>query len=392
MARSDGSNRLALPEPPDNGYVPYEDCLLWQLSDFYFQQRGLQTWRFSECPFVLTSNQHYAWQVAWVLHAAWQDLPAQSLNVLETGAGHGVFSYYFLQALQTICEMSGCQHAQKLTYWVSDYSPRYLQEISCNPLLQAPLSSGRLRLGQLNVLQPNRFQSLNGEQINLATLGLDAILCNYVLDALPLAVYRLKQGQPIQKKWVQTQILSPGETRRLPHLFQIADTLLVSAYHDCDLDEIESEWLRTCFVQWQQVGLSGLIPVSIAGFQAVQGLYDLLHPKGLLWLADKGFVGEPWLAQALDVWPQLYGVFSAHDVNFPLLSQFIRLQLGAACLADPQPQRQLKTLLVQKSTELDLPLATHYHHHFISTNRNELHFKSQVAACEQVLQGQGQPL
>lgn len=368
--------------------LPYSQSLLWQLAQYYYLNRGQATWLLSETPYVLTSNLQFAYQLAWGVHAALESessLP-ERLRFLETGAGHGVFSLNFLKAFRDVCQLEKTDYFSRVDYVISDYSPRYLLEIAAQPLLQPLIQAGTVQLLELDITDLSGCRDLQGQPVSLAPEGFQAIFCNYVFDTLPLAVFQLRQGQ-LAQKWVSTRIEPHLPPALPPHLYALKDTVFVSEYRSCQPAEAGSPWLEAVLHSALQRGASGLLPASLASLQALSGLYGLLRPGGVLWLADKGFIGEAWL-QALDFWPQTYGLCVTHLVNFPLLKAYLS-DLGAACLCDTQPQHQLKFLLAQKSQALSDRLKHSLDYHFIQTNRNESHFVNYVRDCDRLLRGQG---
>ncbi len=368
--------------------LPYSQSLLWKLAQYYYLNRGQATWLLSETPYVLTSNLQFAYQLAWVIHAALESEPQlpEKLSFLETGAGHGVFSMNFLKAFKDVCLLEKSDYFSRLSYWISDYSPRYLQEIAVQPLLQPLIQSGQVQLQQLDITEIESCRNLRGEKHLLPKDAFHAIFCNYVFDTLPLSVYQLQQG-PLCQKWVSTRIEPNVPPVLPPHLYALKDTVFVSEYRVTRAEEAESSWLTEVLQKAQETGASGLLPASEPSLQALRGLYGLLQPGGLLWLADKGYVGEAWL-QVPDFWPQTYGLCVTHQVNFPLLGGYLQ-DLGAACFLDPVPKHQLKFLLAQRSQGLSGRLKHSLEYHFVQTNRNESRFVNYVQDCDRLLRGQG---
>jgi hypothetical protein len=368
--------------------LPYSQSLLWKLAQYYYLNRGQSTWLLSETPYVLTSNLQFAYQLAWVIHAALESesqLP-ERLSFLETGAGHGVFSLNFLKAFRDVCQLEKSDYFSRLSYWISDYSPRYLQEIAAQPLLQPLIESGQVQLLQLDITEIESCRNLSGERHLLPLGAFNAIFCNYVFDTLPLSVYQLRQGQ-LRQKWVSTRIEPNVPAVLPPQLYALKDTVFVSEYRATRAEEAESPWLTDFLQKAQEAGKSGLLPASEPSFRALNGLYGHLQPGGLLWLADKGYIGEAWL-QAQDFWPQTYGLCVTHQVNFPLLGGYLH-DLGATCFLDPVPKHQLKFLLAQKSQGLSERLKHSLEYHFVQTNRNESSFVNYVQDCDRLLRGQG---
>lgn len=368
--------------------VPYQDCLLWKLAAYYYFNRGAATWRLSETPYVLTSNLQYAYQLAWVVHAALEsqaDLPLD-LHFLETGAGHGVFSMNFLKAFRDVCLLEKTDYFSRLTYLISDISPRYLQEIAAQPLLQPLIAAGQVQILQLDLTNIPQACDLQGKPISLHDQNFQAVFCNYVFDTLPLAVYQLSEGH-WREKWVRTEVHEHLPRSLPPHHYALKDTLFISEFRDLSLGKVAHPWIQSFLSTVQHSGQTGLYPVSEVSLKALEGLFSLLAPAGVLWLADKGFLDEMGLRE-LDFWPQTYGLCVTHSVNFPLLRDYLQT-FGAACLLDSNPKHQLKFLLAQKTQTLSDRLRNSWVYHFLQHNRNETQFIHYVQDCDRLLRGQG---
>lgn len=377
--------------------VPYEDSLIWGLSETYFKQRGPAAWLSRELPFLISSNPQYASQLAWVVHAAVKAIEAKGhlsagapVTLLETGAGHGVFSLFFLTAFADVCQLEKTDYASRLDYLISDYSPRFVTEIAAHPFLQSPIAQGRVRVGRLDITRPRRWEDTSGQVHSLAPGSLCAIFANYVFDSLPQAVYRLADGR-LSKKHLAVRQAS-GPPGRLPaHLFQIVDLLLVSYFEPQALEQVEPAWLANLLQLWLTEARSGLLPFSAPTFGALAALMSLLLPQGLLWIADKALV-EPMPFSLPDFWPSLHGLASAHKVNFPLIRHYLMQELGLSCLHTPRSDQHLKTLVAQNAPTLELAVQESYRYHFITHNRNEQVFDQHERLSEQVLRGELNPL
>ena len=80
-------------------FVPYDQSVQWQLTQAYYEQRGIRAWTQGDLPFQATCNypatrQHAGFLVDLVdaLEAAGKLDPQDPIRVLELGAGSGVFA------------------------------------------------------------------------------------------------------------------------------------------------------------------------------------------------------------------------------------------------------------------------------------------------------------
>jgi tetratricopeptide (TPR) repeat protein len=94
-----------------------------------------------------------------------------------------------------------------------------------------------------------------------------------------------------------------------------------------------------------------------------------LAPGGIMLISDKGTVhSDFWAGETLNT-PSFHGNSLAHDVNFPLLLQWLT-QRGLSGLLTPDSQAVLKTLLLCRQSVLPMPVAHAFGTHFCQRNRN----------------------
>ncbi|HEY9841033.1 MAG TPA: SAM-dependent methyltransferase [Candidatus Obscuribacterales bacterium] len=171
--------------------VPYEQSLLWTLHREYYQQQGLQAFLRHEVPYNISSNPCLAGNALRLLLAAEnvqnKAAPAETVHVLEIGAGLGIFASNFLQALTEMAP------GLELCYWLSDYSAAGLQALAEHPAFAPWCRSGRLRLCLIDGRDPGQARDLEDRPLELP--GFSLILANYVFSTLPTAVLLRQQDQ-----------------------------------------------------------------------------------------------------------------------------------------------------------------------------------------------------
>lgn len=191
---------------PIQAAVPYEDSLIWQQHQNYYQQQGLDVFLNQDVPYNISSNPSYAGQVARLfLSALPDDLPEQ-LPVLEVGAGSGIFAINFLQALEDLAP----EIAPRVTYWLSDYAPATIHSLSQHPAFQTRLETGQIKLYIMNGDRPESGLNLSGEVESLVEIGFQLVIANYYFSVLPTAVLH-RQGQQWFKHYLALDWLPCGE-------------------------------------------------------------------------------------------------------------------------------------------------------------------------------------
>lgn len=177
-------------------YVAYEDSLLWSLHRDYYQQEGLDAFLRQEVPYNISSNPCLAAQSLRLLMAS-APAPGPALNVLEIGAGLGVFAHNFLRALEATAP------EQTLCYWLSDYSAPGLRQLAAHPIFAAWQASGRLRICLLDGERSELARDLAGEPLQLPPM--DLIIANYVFSTLPTAVLMRQPAAGGGHRWLRQQ-------------------------------------------------------------------------------------------------------------------------------------------------------------------------------------------
>jgi tetratricopeptide (TPR) repeat protein len=316
---------------------PMAESLEWELARLYWNRMGVDAFARSEVPFLINNDGQASEDAAATFYAHCRALPRSParLQIVEYGGGTGLFARYFLDAFAGICEQEGADYYRRLTYYVTDGSPRTVEQWRQRKLF-AP--HGRhCVLAVADAMQPGSATTLDGERHPLA--GLAAIFCNYLLDVLPSAVVRPGADGP-EQLLVRTSLLDDaaqvaaytthdlGELRRLAASRDPADRQQLLALFPAI--EVETRFGR--------IGEDGFAPHASDGdvAQALawgEGLERVLYNYGAFWalrrmrdqLQDSGFLliqdygpvrREEIPAQAV---LQRFGGSAALGVNFPLL-------------------------------------------------------------------------
>lgn len=182
-------------QPP----TPYQDSLLWELHRQYYQQAGAQAFLKQEVPYNISSNPCMAQSAVLLLL---ESEPSGTVDVLEIGAGLGVFALNFLQALQA----ASPETLLRTRYWLSDFSQAGLQSLAQHPAFARWIEQGVLQLCFFDAQAPQQARDLEGQPLNLPAQGFQLTIANYVLSTLPTAVL-LKQaeqwlGQLTELEWL----------------------------------------------------------------------------------------------------------------------------------------------------------------------------------------------
>ncbi len=135
---------LDLPPPRSNGeylkdltvtplllqdFRPVAQSLEWELSKHSWAGEGVMQFVSGRVPFVINNNGHSSEAAARVLYASLLDTPPHStFEVVELGAGCGLFAKYFLKSFAELCEAEKRDWFGRLVYFVTDASRRTVEQ------------------------------------------------------------------------------------------------------------------------------------------------------------------------------------------------------------------------------------------------------------------------
>ncbi|MSP93044.1 MAG: tetratricopeptide repeat protein [Myxococcales bacterium] len=119
------------------------------------------------------------------------DLPAR-IVLCEAGMGTGLHLRYFLDAFRERAQVAGTDWYERLQVFATDVAPDTIRQAFDRGLF-AP-HAGRVELGYMDVLQPGLFRSAHsGRSVDLRG-HVHLMLANYVLDTLPMDIFRRQRG------------------------------------------------------------------------------------------------------------------------------------------------------------------------------------------------------
>jgi len=197
-------------------YTPLVSSLESELAEAYWSTVGVQAFAGNEVPFVINNDGRLSHAAAAVFYANCLETgaPEAQIRILEMGAGTGLFARYFLDELQKMCEAGGHDFYDRLMYYVSDGSPRTVQQWRESEQFAA--HRAHVTIGRCDALNPSQLHISDDQTVPLN--GLRAVFANYILDVLPAAVVRCQNGQP-QQLCVRTMLENEADASRLDSQF-----------------------------------------------------------------------------------------------------------------------------------------------------------------------------
>ncbi|MGH8597335.1 MAG: SAM-dependent methyltransferase, partial [Gammaproteobacteria bacterium] len=186
-------------------FQPLVTSLEWELSDLFWATEGARPFATNRVPFIVNNSGRLSENAAACLYS--NCLEADSLEdriaVLELGAGSGLFARYFLDAFQAICAQEDRDFYGRLTYFVSDQSPRTAEQWRDQEVFAK--HDGHVVVGTCDSTCPAEFRDLQGENAGPGVPR--AVFANYALDVLPAAILRRGAGGP-EQLCVRTRLTS----------------------------------------------------------------------------------------------------------------------------------------------------------------------------------------
>ena len=189
---------VTVEDPQEENTLGFSRSPVWRLQKQYYENIDIaESWGSGDIPFEATSNPFIADRYARVILSYLLYLSAScdsvQINILETGVGHGRFSFMLIRRLLGLLEDR--LPAAAFRYIMTDVSEKNLEAWKEHPKLQPFIEQGILEFAQLDVvdLHDTRLEIANTD-LRTALNGQPLILIsNFMLCALPYDIYRVKE-------------------------------------------------------------------------------------------------------------------------------------------------------------------------------------------------------
>jgi tetratricopeptide (TPR) repeat protein len=305
--------------------VPFSRSPYWNLLRKYYQNQSLQAWN-SKVPYHVTSNMNAAYSYAELLVAYYQDWvqsygqPNKPLLIFELGAGSGRFSYDLLLALEDVATINRLDPACfKLI--MSDFVEGNVRAWLDHPQLQPYFEKGVLDCMIFDVLSDPAMLCLHSRQ----TLSLEDyamapfFLAHYLLDSLPIDVFRVKEGSlyaaHVGLDVDKSSTYPKGDIRRITLEKRL---LKVNGQYYKSND---SNAMLAAAVDGIK---NGYFSFPVAAFKLLDKLHEVTQGKYIFACLDKGFVN--WACFRDSGFPTVFyhdNAFS-FDFNYCLLMEYLK--------------------------------------------------------------------
>jgi tetratricopeptide (TPR) repeat protein len=325
-------------------FTALSESLLWRLSELSWRSEGVRQFASNRVPFIINNDGRCSEAAARLLFANLQDAaPGETFEVLEMGAGCGLFARYFIKAFAALCEAEQRDWSDRLVYIVTDGSRRTVEH--WHELGVFREFGPRVHTGTCNAMHPDSAADLDGAP--LLGNALRCVIANYSLDVLPSSVCRRK-GSQLEELVIRVNL---GKAQELPRPHAGLEIDQVRALVRSDDSELQTSLLpllplleveaafrpisneRLAEMEYALSGPDGeSMTVNHGAFTAIERWLELLAPAGFFLLNDYGFVARD--NAAAPAIPQQFGDTLACGINFPLLHEcFVRTGIEVAAPA-----------------------------------------------------------
>jgi len=167
-------------------FRPISQSLEWDLARLHWSKAGLLPFVENSVPFIINNSGRLSELAAAVLFNSCEESHSEKIQLLELGAGTGLFARYFLDAFKSACEQEGRDYYDRLLFYVTDYSPTTIIQWTERDIFAE--HSDHVFMGVCDGLKPQTVRGASGSLVKIS--GLKAIYCNYMLDILPTTMIR----------------------------------------------------------------------------------------------------------------------------------------------------------------------------------------------------------
>lgn len=199
------------------------DSQLWKIQENYFALKGASAWQ-NEIPFFISSNAFIGSRYAQLVIHMIGDLLARGpapgpLYIVEIGAGHGKFSFYFLKAFSAALKHLGLE-ALDYRYIITDVAESNIDFCQKNEAFAPYIESNRMDFGVFDARHQDEFE-LRIQSVPFSSIKPQwpvVYICNYVFDILPHDAFRF-EGDTLYELQVELtsryQVFNADKPKRL---------------------------------------------------------------------------------------------------------------------------------------------------------------------------------
>ena len=180
-------------------FVPLSACPLWKHQREFFETLGVDAWLAGGVPHHITSNAFMADAYARIIHAYLRENefdPAQPVNIVELGAGHGRLSYQLVRRLLDRLDRFPIE-GLRIRYVMTDLARRNVEYWRGHGWLQNYIEAGLLDMAEFDAGRDEEIRlEISGETLSAKNCRNPLVaIANYVFDSIPQDSFRIEDGR-----------------------------------------------------------------------------------------------------------------------------------------------------------------------------------------------------
>lgn len=370
----------------------YQESIIWQIQNNYYQQKGKETWKSGDVPFNISCNSRAAYQNARVVFES-IDININNRNkkiyVIELGAGSGIFSLNFINEFKKICQSKNDAPAGKklfknLHYMITDYSEKNLLDISQNKLLQKLQKQGIVDFYLLDVTELQKVKKLNGSLFQLNEGMVTAVISNYLHSNLPVAILKKEKNNYFEKQMeiyldLDVKTNDPDDFAKKfianPAEYQILDKLEKKVeYKKIDINKyFKNEIERKTILETAKDFKNAWITYPFSSFSSIRKILPFIKKDGMLIISDKSYSDEANYLQKENQ-EVIHNNSISHTVNIPLFERFA-INYGIWAIRTKSSDYSFHTIMLVNSKKIKPKVKKTFEEMFIKENINNYIFR-----------------
>jgi tetratricopeptide (TPR) repeat protein len=284
--------------------------------------------------------------------------PHSPFEVIELGAGCGLFARYFLKSFAELCKAEKRDWFDHLVYLVTDASRRTVEQWRELGIF-ADFGS-RVKTGTCEASRPETAVNLDGNPLRPHSLR--CVITNYLLDVLPATIVR-RGPNGTEELAIRTNLTRSPELLRSYTTQTPVAIRALAASDDPNARAALVKLLPTFEIEaaFQQLG-EGVSPQILAALanatngepvivnhealQTIERWLGLTVTGGYILINDYGAITNEQVSAAAVI--QRFGDTSQIGLNFPLLTSWLQSARLRVTVPDGDDERSIHSRLVTK--------------------------------------------
>jgi hypothetical protein len=302
------------------------ESLLWTLQRRFFNEQGVNAWRYGIVPHYITSNPFIARCYAKIVLAHLHDIkiePNYPLYMIELGAGCGRFSFHFMTQFFELLQSSNLAHI-KVIYIISDFVKANLDFCQNHAALLPFIIEGKLDFACFDAENDQAITLIKSrKKITAQTLNNPLIaIANYFFDCIKQDIFYYKDYQ-CYESLIQVSGLKPEALNNaLPSDDMLENISII--YQNCPIikDYYPHRLWNKLLSEYKMDLDHTTLQFPTGAFNCISNLTKLSANRLLLLMADRGYHRLEDFIANLKPELALQGCFSL-PVNFHAIERFV---------------------------------------------------------------------